>query len=111
MGIDLQSRNSTFSNNTIQDIGIIQNLGAAGMGCSFTDGEGQCTEDGDGIRVKVDQPNDSGNMNNISDNRLERIAYNGMDIFGHHNDLARNVILQACYSKGDCGGCAHLRLW
>ena len=28
MGIDLQSRNSTFSNNTIRDIGIIQNLGA-----------------------------------------------------------------------------------
>jgi uncharacterized repeat protein (TIGR01451 family) len=104
MGIDLQSRNSTFSNNTIRDIGIIQNLGAAGMGCGTSDGEGACTEDGDGIRVKVDQPNDSGNNNNISANRLERIAHNGMDLFGHNNIITQNVIQQACISKGDCGG-------
>ena len=104
MGIDLQSRNSTFSNNTVQDIGMIQNLDAAGLGCAFTDGEGACTEDGDGIRVKVDQTNDSGNTNTFSSNRLERIAYNGMDIFGHHNTVTHNVIRESCYTKGDCGG-------
>jgi len=104
MGIDLQSRNSTFSNNTIRDIGIIKNLGAAGLGGGFSDGEGQCTEDGDGIRVKVDQPTDTGNTNAFSGNRLERIAYNGMDIFGHNNAVTHNVIQQACITKGDCGG-------
>jgi parallel beta-helix repeat protein len=104
MGIDLQSRNSTFSNNIVQDIGIIRNLGAAGLGCALDDGGGMCTEDGDGIRVKVNKADDTGNNNTFSGNRLERIAYNGMDIFGHHNTVIHNVIQEACYTKGDCGG-------
>jgi hypothetical protein len=74
------------------------------MGCALDDGGGQCTEDGDGIRVKVDQPDDSANFNTFSENRLERIGYNGMDIFGHDNSFMHNVIRQACISKGDCGG-------
>ncbi|HAE60488.1 MAG TPA: hypothetical protein DCG54_13540, partial [Anaerolineae bacterium] len=104
MGINLYSRNSTFSGNTIQDVGLIENLGAAGMGCSFSAGGGSCTEDGDGIRIKIDQSEDTGHTNLIAGNRLERIAYNGMDIFGHHNTIEQNVIIQACYAKGDCGG-------
>jgi uncharacterized repeat protein (TIGR01451 family) len=104
MGIDLQSRNSTFSNNTIRDIGIPQYLGASGLGCDLDDGGGMCTEDGDGIRVKVDRPADSGNTNNFSGNILERIAFNGIDVFGYNNTFTNNFIRQACFTKGDCGG-------
>lgn len=103
-GLDAYSHQSTFANNTIQDVGLIENLGAAGMGCSLTTGEGGCTEDGDGIRIKVDKAADSGNNNTVSGNWLERVAYNGIDVFGHTNTFATNVIRQACYAKGDCGG-------
>lgn len=103
MGIDIYSRQSSFTYNTIRNVGLVKNLGAAGLGCGFSDGEGACTEDGDGFRVKVDQANDSGNSNTISNNRLELIAYGGIQIFGHHNTLERNVIDRACYTKGDCG--------
>ena len=104
MGINLYSRNSTFSGNVIRDVALIENLGAAGMGCSFSAGGGSCTEDGDGIRIKIDRSEDTGHTNLILGNRLERIAHNGMDVFGHHNILEHNVIIQACHAKGDCGG-------
>ena len=104
MGINTYGRNSTFSNNVVRDVGLIENLGRAGLGCSFTDGEGQCTEDGDGFRIKIDEPADSGCYNTVTNNRLERIGYGGVQIFGHHNTLQQNVILDACYTKGDCGG-------
>jgi parallel beta-helix repeat protein len=103
MGINTASRNSTFSNNVIRDVGLIENLGAAGLGCGFTDGEGACTEDGDGFRIKIDEANDTGNYNTVTGNRFERIAYNGMDVFGHHNTFEHNVIYDACYTKADCG--------
>ena len=104
MGINLCSRDSTISDNVIRNVGLIANLGAAGMGCDFDAGGGQCTEDGDGIRIKVDKAADSGNNNTVTRNRLERIAYNGMDVFGHTNTFEQNVIREACYAKGDCGG-------
>jgi uncharacterized repeat protein (TIGR01451 family) len=104
MGINSYARQSTISGNVIQDVGQIENLGAAGMGCSFTAGGGLCTEDGDGIRIKVDRADDTGNFMLLTGNQLERIAYNGMDVFGYHNTLEHNVIRQACYAKGDCGG-------
>ncbi|PKN93179.1 MAG: hypothetical protein CVU44_12180 [Chloroflexi bacterium HGW-Chloroflexi-6] len=104
MGINLFSRNSTFSGNVIQDVGLIENLGVAGMGCAFNAGGGSCTEDGDGLRIKVGETADTGNNNLITGNRLERIAYNGMDVFGHHNTFEHNLIIQSCYAKGDCGG-------
>jgi hypothetical protein len=103
MGINLRSRNSNFTANIIQDIGLIQNLGAAGMGCALNAGGGSCTEDGAGIRVKVDKLADSANTNLIKDNQLTRIAHNGIDIFGHSNTIQNNVIRQACIAKGDCG--------
>jgi hypothetical protein len=37
-------------------------------------------------------------------NRLEWISYNGLDVFGYNNTVDSNVIVNACYSKGDCGG-------
>jgi uncharacterized repeat protein (TIGR01451 family) len=104
MGINLGSRDSIFSDNVIRDVGIIENLGAAGLGCSFDGGGGQCTEDGDGIRIKIDEADDSGNNNTVTGNRLERVAYNGIDVFGYGNTFEHNVIHQACYTKGDCGG-------
>ena len=104
MGINTCARQSTLTDNVIRDVGMVQNLGAAGLGCDFDASGGACTEDGDGIRIKVDQADDTGNNNTLTGNRLERIAYNGVDVFGHHNTLDRNVITQACYTKGDCGG-------
>ena len=104
MGINTYARQSTFSGNTIRDIGRIENLGAAGMGCDFDASGGVCTEDGDGIRVKIDIADDTGNNNIFTHNRLERIAYNGMDVFGYNNTFEHNVIIEACISKGDCGG-------
>lgn len=103
MGINLYSRGSTFAANIIQDVGIIANLGSSGMGCAFDAGGGSCTEDGDGIRIKIDQPADSGNNNQVKNNKLTRTAYNGIDVFGHTNTLKNNVINQACFAKGDCG--------
>lgn len=104
MGINTCARESTLTDNVIRDVGMVQNLGSAGLGCDFDAGGGACTEDGDGIRIKIDKADDTGNNNTLTGNRLERIAYNGMDVFGHHNTLDRNVITQACYTKGDCGG-------
>ncbi len=106
-GIDSYTKNSTIQGNVIRDVGRIEYLGAAGMGC---DAEGpwsyggNCTEDGDGIRIKVDESADSGNNNLVAYNRLERIGYNGIDVFGSMNVFERNVIHEACYAKGDCGG-------
>ncbi len=104
MGLNTNSRDSIFADNTIRDVGLIENLGAAGMGCGLDASGGHCTEDGDGLRIKVGKREDSGHHNTLTGNRLERIAYNGMDVFGHHNTFERNVIRQACYAKGDCGG-------
>ena len=104
MGINTYSRDSVLSHNVIRDVGRIENLGAVGMGCGYDAGGGQCTEDGDGLRIKVDRATDSGNNLTVTGNRLERIAYNGMDVFGHHNGFQNNLIEQACYAKGDCGG-------
>ena len=104
MGINTYARQSTFSGNTIRDIGRIENLGAAGMGCALDASGGVCTEDGDGIRVKIGIAEDTANYNFFTHNRLERIAYNGMDVFGYNNTFENNVIVQACIAKGDCGG-------
>jgi uncharacterized repeat protein (TIGR01451 family) len=104
MGIDSYARQSTIEDNTIADVGRIQFLGKSGMGCAMDGSGGGCTEDGDGIRIKVDQADYSGNSNVVQNNRLERIGYNGMDVFGYGNTFYRNVILQPCISKGDCGG-------
>ncbi len=103
-GIDMYSRNSTIQANTIRDVAMIKNLGAAGMGCSFGEYEGGCTEDGVGIRIKLDRVAESGNHNTVTHNQLNRIGYTGIGVYGPANTLAYNVIKNACYSKGDCGG-------
>ncbi len=93
---------STFEDNTIRNIALIQNLGKSGMGCGQTSDE--CTENGDGIRIRTYDPLDSGYGNTLRYNRLEKIGYNGVDVFGHDTTLEKNFITQACYSKADCGG-------
>ncbi len=102
-GIDTYSRESNFLNNTIRDIGLVENLGASGLGCGIDKDGGQCTEDGDGFRLKLGKPADTAHSNLIQGNLIDKTAYNGMDIFGHTNTIKQNVFLDTCYVKGDCG--------
>lgn len=106
-GIDMYSWNSTVENNVIRDVGVIANLGTSGMGCGIADYVNSCTDDGIGIRVKVgaqDVYGFTGNTNTIQYNRLENIAYHGLDISGYANTVYRNVIDTPCAFKGDCAG-------
>jgi hypothetical protein len=93
--------NSIFQNNTLTDIGMLANLGAAGMGCGYTASE--CTENGDGFRILTDRAAYTGYGNLLYGNHFERTAYNAVDIFGHENTLQANFITQACAVKADCG--------
>jgi len=93
---------STFEDNIIRNIALIQNLGRSGMGCGLTSNE--CTENGDGLRIRRYEVLDSGYGNILRYNRFEKIGYNGVDIFGPETTLESNFITQACYSKADCGG-------
>ncbi len=106
-GIDMYSWNSTVENNVIRDVGVIANLGNSGMGCGVSEYVISCTDDGIGIRVKVgaaDVYGYTGNTNTIQYNRLENIAYHGIDISGYANTVYRNVIDTSCAFKGDCAG-------
>lgn len=106
-GIDMYSWNSTVENNVIRDVGVIANLGTSGMGCGITEYVNLCTDDGIGIRVKVggqDVYGVTGNTNTIQFNRLENIAYHGVDISGYANTVYRNAIDTPCAFKGDCAG-------
>jgi uncharacterized repeat protein (TIGR01451 family) len=103
-GIDSYARQSLIEGNVIQDIALIRNLGQSGMGCPTDSGGGFCTEDGDGIRIKVDNDGTySGNSLTVRHNTLDQVGYNGIDVFGYGNTLDGNVIRRACISKGDCG--------
>ena len=102
-GIDFYGKQSLLEDNEIKNIALIQNLNKSGMGRDTDDSGGFCTEDGAGIRIKIDKPANSGNNNTLRYNRLEKIGYNGIDVAGHTNTLEYNVIKQACYAKGDGG--------
>lgn len=93
---------STFEYNVIKNIALIKNLNKSGMGCGLTSGE--CTENGDGLRIRSYDPLDSGYGNTLRYNRFEKIGYNGVDVFGHDTTLEKNFITQSCYTKADCGG-------
>ena len=93
---------STFEDNVIKNIALIENLNRSGMGCGLT--SSQCTENGDGFRIRTYEPLDSGYGNTLRYNRFEKIGYNGVDVFGYDTTLERNFITQSCYSKADCGG-------
>jgi hypothetical protein len=93
---------STFEDNTIENIALIKNLGKSGMSCGLTSDE--CTENGDGFRIRLYDVRDSGYGNTLRYNRFEKIGYNGVDVFGPNTTLEKNFITQACYTKADCGG-------
>ncbi len=103
MGINLYSRDSLFRGNHVSDIALIDNLGASGMGCGLTGSQGFCTEFGDGVRIKLDNPTFTAFGNTFEHNRIERTGYCGIDIFGRENIIRENLFLETCYSKGDCG--------
>ena len=100
-GIHTYSYHSLYADNVVKNIGLIENLGKDGLGCE-TSGS-NCTENGDGIRVKLDDAAWSSHGNTLRGNTLERIGYCGFDIFGPDNVLEQNVIKEACFTKGDCG--------
>ncbi len=100
-GIDTYSTNSQYLDNEIRNIGLIANVNRSGLGCGFSGSN--CTENGAGIRIKLDEVEYSANGNTLQYNWLEKIGMNGVDVFGPNNTLANNVIRQACYTKGDCG--------
>lgn len=102
-GINAYAYDTEFRNNVLVDIGLINNAGLTGIGCGDTSFGGFCTESGDGLRIKIDQPDYSGFGNLITCNQLYNIGHNGMDVFGGNNDITRNIIKNACSSKGDCG--------
>lgn len=93
---------STFEDNQIENIALIENLGKSGMGCGIT--RDQCTENGDGFRIRCYDVRDSGYGNTLRYNRFVKIGYNGVDVFGPDTTLEKNFITQSCYSKADCGG-------
>jgi hypothetical protein len=93
---------STFEGNTIKNIALVKNLGKSGMGCGLTSGE--CTENGDGFRIRTFDVRDSGYGNTLRTNRFEKIGYNGVDVFGPETTLEQNFITKACFTKADCGG-------
>jgi hypothetical protein len=101
-GITGYFADSTFEGVTIENIALIKNLGKSGMGCGLTTGE--CTENGDGFRIRTYDVLDSGYGNTLRNNRFEKIGYNGVDVFGPETTLEQNFITQACFTKADCGG-------
>jgi uncharacterized repeat protein (TIGR01451 family) len=100
-GIDSYAHHSRIAGNTLRDIGVVEYLGTSGLGCGMTGSN--CTENGDGIRIKIGDADQTGHHNTVTDNVLERVGYCGMDVFGHTNVFEHNVIRQACRTKGDCG--------
>ncbi|MFP4344703.1 MAG: hypothetical protein ACLFU8_08430 [Anaerolineales bacterium] len=100
-GITGYFADSSFEGNRIQNIALIENLNRSGMGCGLT--RDQCTENGDGFRIRSYDVRDSGHGNTLRYNYFDKIGYNGVDVFGPQNVLEKNVIRRACYSKADCG--------
>jgi hypothetical protein len=101
-GVTVYSADSIFEGNTIRNIALIANLNKSGMGCGITTGE--CTENGDGFRIRQHMEENSGYGNTLTNNHFEKIGYNGVDVFAPHTRLENNFITLTCYSKADCGG-------
>ncbi|HVN55035.1 MAG TPA: right-handed parallel beta-helix repeat-containing protein [Anaerolineaceae bacterium] len=100
-GVSGYFHSSTFTDNTIRNIALVKNLGKSGMGCGLTSDE--CTENGDGFRIRLHVAATSGFGNTLRDNRIEKTGYNGVDVFGPETILENNFTTQACFTKADCG--------
>lgn len=97
------ARDTTIQDNLISNTGLLENLGATGLGCAYDDDN--CTENGDGIDLQRWDRNGAGSSNvTVRRNRVERSGYCGIDVFGVNMLLEENVVVDACYAKGDCGG-------
>ena len=92
---------STFENNLIRNVAVLQNLGKSAMGCGLT--TDQCTENGDGFRIRMDKPLNSGFGNHLRYNSFDTIGYNGVDVFAPETTLERNLFTRTCDTKADCG--------
>jgi hypothetical protein len=102
-GIQSFGRNCYFLNNRISNIGLIENLGPSGLGCAF--GDSNCASNGDGIALQQFYGGSPAPMSNtVRGNRLRRIGQCGIDSIRISVTAEENVIDEACYSKGDCGG-------
>lgn len=104
-GIHSYAYNSTFANNVVSDIGQIQNLTRGGLGCTnLFDGD-NCTENGAGIYFpRTDNKVYATHDMIVTGNRVTRAGGAGILIFGHTFSVTRNVVKEACSTKGDCGG-------
>ena len=83
IGIDTYGSSTMIEENVVTDVGLIVNLNRSGMGCDLT-AVGQCTEDGAGIRLKLDPGSAAWTAHDLTvrHNRLARIGMNGIDSFG-----------------------------
>ena len=101
-GINSYAYGTTFQGNVVRNVGLAENLGKQGLGCGL---EGSnCTENGDGIRVLIDQASLTSHDVVFRQNVVEKTGYCGFDVFGGTITLEQNVIKEACSTKGDCGG-------
>ncbi|MBN2194764.1 MAG: right-handed parallel beta-helix repeat-containing protein [Polyangiaceae bacterium] len=101
-GIFSLLHDSTIQDNLVADTGLIENLNESGLGCDV--GDANCTENGDGIDLPRYDENPIASINlTVRRNRIERAGYCGIDIFGDNVLAEENVVLDTCYSKGDCG--------
>jgi hypothetical protein len=102
-GIMSMARESTFQDNLISNVGVIENLGPSGLGCEF--GNGECSENGGGMVLQRFDNSKIGSTNvTIRRNRVKRAGACGIETFGIAPVVEENVVDEACYSKGDCGG-------
>ncbi|MDY0096194.1 MAG: right-handed parallel beta-helix repeat-containing protein [Candidatus Vecturithrix sp.] len=101
-GISSYSSNSTFQDNVIKNIGLVKNFGKNGIGCGISDYG--CAQNGDGLRIYSHQIPNSGANNTVQYNRIERVGYSGIHIFGPQNNIYFNVVNECLYTKSD-GGC------
>ncbi|MBN2196500.1 MAG: right-handed parallel beta-helix repeat-containing protein [Polyangiaceae bacterium] len=100
-GIQSYASRTTFQDNVIQNVGLAENLGVSGLGCEFFGDN--CTENGDGVHMPVDQAAWNSHSIVFRHNRIERTGYCGLDLFGGNTTVEENAIVEACVTKGDCG--------
>lgn len=102
-GIRTHVVESTIAGNTVRNVGLIENLGRAGMGCGFDTTEA-CTINGSGIFLDIHLQQDSYQGNTVERNQIRRVAMGGIDTSSAKNELRMNFVEEACFAKADCGG-------
>lgn len=101
-GILTLANDVTIEGNLVVNVGLLSSLGQSGLGCGV--GNDNCTENGTGITVETFRAEGTSLNVTVRRNRVERTGYDGIILFGTHVLAEENVVLQACSTKGDCGG-------